>query len=81
MKDHNGNQITARSVGGTDEETLECSDHEHAKAGTKAYTDDTGTYKGLANYESVKHSVGELVRGMAHTNGFESQKTEATLWE
>ena len=34
----------------------------------------TRSYVGLRNYvhESVAHSVGEYVRGMAHTNGMES---------
>ena len=36
------------------------------------YTDGTSAYKGLPNHESVKHSVGEYVRGQAHTNGMES---------
>ena len=29
-------------------------------------------YRGLANHEVVDHSVGEYVRGQAHTNGIES---------
>lgn len=38
------------------------------------YTDDHGSYRGLKGrkHESVKHSVGEYVRGKAHTNGVES---------
>ena len=34
--------------------------------------DDASIYDGLPNHESVKHSVAEYVRGMAHTNGVES---------
>ena len=39
---------------------------------TKIYTDDALTYHVLPNHETVKHSVGEYVRGKAHTNGVES---------
>ena len=36
------------------------------------YTDGDLAYDGLPHHEAVKHSVGEYVRGMAHTNGMES---------
>ena len=36
------------------------------------YTDESSAYEGLPNHEAVKHSVGEYVRGQAHTNGIES---------
>ena len=36
------------------------------------YTDEHGSYQGLENHETVKHSVSEYVNGMAHTNGIES---------
>ena len=37
------------------------------------YTDGEPAYAGLSRqHEAVKHSVGEYVRGMAHTNGMES---------
>ena len=36
------------------------------------YTDGEQGYVGLPRHEAVKHSVGEYVRGMAHTNGIES---------
>ena len=46
---------------------------EHAAGpDTKIYTDDALTYHVLPNHETVKHSVGEYVRGKAHTNGVES---------
>ena len=32
----------------------------------------TAAYQGLPNHQTVKHSVGEYVDGMAHTNGIES---------
>ncbi len=42
--------------------------------GSTLYTDDHRSYLGLHEYkhESVNHSAGEYVRGMAHTNGIES---------
>ena len=35
-------------------------------------TDEHTAYRGLLNHEAVKHSVGEFVKGQAHTNGIES---------
>ena len=42
--------------------------------GAILYTDEHRSYLGLLDYhhESVRHNVGEYVRGMAHTNGMES---------
>ena len=36
------------------------------------YTDGEPAYLGLPRHEAVRHSIGEYVRGMAHTNGMES---------
>ena len=37
------------------------------------YTDEAAAYVGVARpHEAVRHSVGEYVRHMAHTNGMES---------
>ena len=38
------------------------------------YSDEASIYEGIADieHEAVKHSVGEYVRGQAHTNGIES---------
>ncbi len=44
----------------------------HAIKGAKIYTDGSSAYRGRANHEYVRHSVGEYVRGQAHTNGVES---------
>ena len=44
-----------------------------AETGAAVYTDDASAYKGIPyDHESVRHSVGEFVRDMAHTNGIES---------
>ena len=46
---------------------------EHTAPGATVYTDEASAYEGLPfKHESVKHSVAEYVRGMAHTNGAES---------
>ena len=36
------------------------------------YTDSDASYRKLTRHETVNHTVGEYVRGMAHTNGLES---------
>ena len=41
-------------------------------AETQVYSDDSPAYNGLPKHESVNHSVGEYVKGQAHTNGIES---------
>ena len=43
-----------------------------AEKEAKLYTDESPVYNGFKNHESVCHSVGEFVKGMAHTNGLES---------
>ena len=46
---------------------------ESAADGATVYTDDAAAYKGMPfDHEAVRHSVGEYVSGMAHTNGIES---------
>ena len=72
VKDRATNQVTARVVESTDRETLQGFVKAHTRSGAKVYTDEAHAYDGLPNHETVKHSVGEYVRGMAHTNGVES---------
>ncbi len=46
---------------------------DHAAPDATIYTDDHGAYKGMPfEHESVRHSTGEYVKEMAHTNGIES---------
>ena len=46
---------------------------DHAASGAAVYTDDAKAYRGMPfKHGAVKHSVGEYVRDMAHTNGIES---------
>ena len=72
MKDRETNQISAEVVKSTDGLTLQEFVLDQVADGAKVYTDDHRGYHGLPNHQSVKHSVGEYVDGMAHTNGIES---------
>ena len=72
-KDRATNTVAARPVKKTDKATMQGFIHEHAAPGAKVYTDEHGSYEGMPfDHEAVKHSVGEYVRGQAHTNGMES---------
>ena len=72
-KDRKTNKIKAKVVENTDAKTLQEFVGESAASGATVYTDDASAYKGIPfDHESVRHSVGEYVRDMAHTNGIES---------
>ena len=71
-KDRATKQVAAKVIETTDGATLKGFVAEHASDGAKIYTDEHTGYKGLPNHETVKHSVGEWVNGLAHTNGMES---------
>ena len=72
-KDRGTKRVSAAVVGNTDAKTLQGFVGAHAANGTIVYTDDHGGYQGMPfEHESVRHSVGEYVDGMAHTNGIES---------
>ena len=56
-----------------DKTTLQGFVNDHAADGATLYTDEARAYKGINRpHEAVNHSVGEYVRGQAHTNGMES---------
>jgi len=61
-------------VDGTDRVRLQSAIVENVKRGTTVYSDTHSGYDGLKGYPHmcVAHSVGEYVRGKAHTNGIES---------
>ena len=72
-KDRKTNKIKVKVVKDTDAKTLQKFVADNAADGATVYTDDAKAYKGMPyDHESVRHSVGEYVRGMAHTNGIES---------
>ena len=73
VKDRATKRVAARVVRSTDKPTLQGFVAEHAAPGATVYSDEAAAYEGLPfPHEAVKHSVGEYVRGMAHTNGLES---------
>ena len=78
IKDRQTKQVRAKVVERTDSQTLIPFIENNAFTGTTVYTDDATAYRGLPNmlnqykHESVRHSVAEYVRDLAHTNGIES---------
>ncbi len=72
-KDRKTNKIKAAVVKATDAKTLQGFVVATVLAGATVYPDDAAAYKGMPfDHVSVRHSVGEYVDGMAHTNGIES---------
>lgn len=68
-------KIRASVVAGTDSATLEGFVFENVETGATVFTDEHGGYRRLSaafGHRTVRHSVGEYVNGMAHTNGIES---------
>ena len=72
-KDRKTNKVRAKVVKAADTKTLQKFVVDSAADGATVYTDDAAAYKGMPfDHASVRHSVGEYVDGMAHTNGIES---------
>ena len=72
-KDRATNRVAVKVVESTDKPTLQGFVVEHTAPGATVYSDEASAYEGLPfEHESVRHSVSEYVRGMAHTNGMES---------
>ena len=73
VKDRATNKVRTRVVKTADAPTLQGFVEAHTDDAAVVYTDEARAYNGLARpHEAVKHSVGEYVRLMAHTNGMES---------
>ena len=72
VKDRKTNKISAQPVPETTKARLNNFIESKVKDSAKKYTDENRAYQSLTNHESVKHSVGEYVRGQAHVNGMES---------
>ena len=74
IKDRITRKVTAKVIKSVDHETLQGFIRENAKIGSTIYTDDARAYSNIGCFDhgSVKHSVGEYVRGMVHINGMES---------
>ena len=73
-KDRKTNQVRAQVAASTDAATLQGFVHDTTEPGAAVYTDEATVYDSLSGFEhkAVKHSVGEYVKGKAHTNGVES---------
>ncbi len=73
LKDRKSNKVKTRVVDHTDAPTLQGFVHESTERDARVYTDEALAYNGLRrSHETIRHSVGEYVRNMAHTNGIES---------
>ena len=59
-------------VPATDGPTLHGFVADRTQQGVTIYTDEHAAYRGLANHGSVRHTLGEYVKGQIHTNGIES---------
>ncbi len=73
VKDRATGQVSAAVVERVDGPTLRSFVWERTAEDATVYTDEAPAYRGLPRaHESVQHSVGEFVRGQAHTQGIES---------
>ena len=73
VKDRETNEVRERVVDSTDAPTLQGFVMDNTKDSATVYTDESSSYASLPmTHESVKHSLGEWVKGDAHTNGIES---------
>ena len=73
MKERDGNRVRAEVVSATDQETLQGFVVNNTDEDSIVVTDEARAYLGMPRrHMTVKHSVGEYVRGQAHTNGMES---------
>ena len=73
MRDRATNQIRTKAVDRTDKVTLQGFVVANTAQETEVHTDEARAYEGMPRvHVVVKHSAGEYVRDMAHTNGIES---------
>lgn len=73
LKDRATNKVKATVVDAADKPNLQGFVHANTDGDAMIYTDEARAYAGLRRrHEAVRHSVGEYVRDMAHTNGVES---------
>ena len=72
VKDRVTRRVRATVVPDTTGPTLRGFVAAHTQPEAMIYTDGEPAYLGLPRHEAVRHSIGEYVRGQAHTNGMES---------
>ena len=72
-RDRQSGEIAACRIQTANRKTLQRFVQRQASPGATVYTDKASAYIGIPfHHEAVNHSVGEYVRGQAHTNGIES---------
>lgn len=73
VRDRATGRVNTEVVESTSKAVLQDFARRHTAESTTVYTDEYAAYQGLPRpHETVKHSEGEYVREMAHTNGLES---------
>ena len=76
IKERETGRVIAQPVKDTTKETLQDFIQYNVAEGSTVYTDEYKSYSGLVDkgyeHSTVKHSAGEWVNEMAHTNGIES---------
>jgi len=73
IRDRESGKVDAEVVENVNKPTVQDFVEERTDADAIVYTDEAAVYIGLGRtHEAVRHSVGEYVRGQAHTNGLES---------
>ena len=73
LKERDSNRVKAAVVDAPNKANVQSFVHQNTEAEAQVYTDEAAVYAGLnRRHEWVKHSVGEYVKAMAHTNGMES---------
>ena len=75
VRDRDTNDVRAAVVPDTKAATLQGFAKKTIDKDATMYSDDAAAYENfdhVARHESVRHSIGEYVRGMAHVNGMES---------
>ena len=72
IRDRKTKQVKARVVDHVDSGTVAVFVMENTDLAAPIYTDESSIYDCIPGRESVKHGVGEYVRGQVSTNGMES---------
>ena len=72
LKDRETGKVSAAVVARADRPTIQRFLAKRMEPAAPIFTDEATVYAGMPNHQTVRHSVGEFVRDMAHTNGMES---------